>query len=705
MKENKINIEHYNKTYTSQKLEELFDRFLSDDNSQEITLKNIDNLLQSGSDWLSYTQDSCFDYLVRFYQEGLLLPELFTEDGNAWRDGNTHTQMDILQKEYQTGNYFHICFNEYVEADEWLAINFKSQRTAARFLSALLNETGDDGMPMKERLFSARFYAAKGESKFSVNHEKVVLYYPEEYSKNIYNFVMKKLEGYTLPYLNPFCTLYSLQNKTLCFGTGRDRGTYSFQQQCALYVAEFINGAPVNDWEDTVSLEKVKRYFLKRKQDFVTDCFTYVCNRLRNDNLHLNNYIINLILKPMKMTKHLCVMLAAAGLFACSNEEVINEQAAVAVSGPAALTIQINNPGMSRTTTTGTDGTTGQTAAITVKSLLVKYLKDNQQNGDIVKVDLTGNELTSSKSSATLYDVPEGTTGFVVVGNSLEEASSAAFSSTSDAETNTKTDKSAAAATVYGMTTTLTASGKVIKGTGETNEGQANTTYSEYTATVTVRPVTARMEISGLTFAPNSPSDFNSLKLEGVFLNDYYNVGTFTADGSADKVTATTPVYLDANPETTTELTTAVAVLKDKFKLADWLDGSNNFYTAGQQQAPTFPADSKVWAYNFFVDSDNAEHSLPKFTVVVTPEYASGNGYGSPLYAVIAKYQTKVSEGEPTEITKFEAGKIYKIESLSLPEDVLTPDINGNQTIAITATVTVTPWTIQQTTGVWEGQN
>ena len=701
MKENKINIEHYNKTYTSQKLEELFDRFLSDDNSQEITLKNIDNLLQSGSDWLSYTQDSCFDYLVRFYQEGLLLPELFTEDGNAWRDGNTHTQMDILQKEYQTGNYFHICFNEYVEADEWLAINFKSQRTAARFLSALLNETGDDGMPMKERLFSARFYAAKGESKFSVNHEKVVLYYPEEYSKNIYNFVMKKLEGYTLPYLNPFCTLYSLQNKTLCFGTGHDRGTYSFQQQCALYVAEFINGAPVNDWEDTVSLEKVKRYFLKRKQDFVTDCFTYVCNRLRNDNLHLNNYIINLILKPMKMTKHLCVMLAAAGLFACSNEDVINEPAAVAVSGPAALTIQINNPGMSRATTTGTTGDDGQTAAITVNNLIVKYLP----SGTYAKLD---NLTLTNGQDQTLYDVPEGTTGFVVVGNSLaSSAGEAAFSSTSDAETNDKTDKSAAAATVYGMTNELTATGEVISGDGTENGGQANTSYSKYTAKVTVSPVTARMEVSGLKFVPKeSGSAFSSLTLEGVFLNDYYKAATFSTSAPE----AVTPKKEQGNilsivdsPESVDALKTA---LGGEDALADWLSTENNFYTNGSTPE-AFPKNNEVWAYNFFVDADNAEHSLPKFTVVLKPTYAksAGEGYGDILYAVITKYQTKVSEGEPTEITKFEAGKIYQITSLELPEDVLTPDINGNQTIAITATVTVVPWTIQQTTGVWEGQN
>lgn len=399
----------------------------------------------------------------------------------------------------------------------------------------------------------------------------------------------------------------------------------------------------------------------------------------------------------MEMKKVYFLGLASLGLFACSNEEVINEPAAVAVSGPAALTIQINNPGMSRTTTTGT---TEETKAITVKNLIVKYLPSNTY----AKLD---NLTLTNGQDQTLYDVPEGTTGFVVVGNSLAaSAEEVAFSSTSDAETNTKEDKSAAAATVYGMTTTLTATGEVINGTGETNEGKANTTYSKYTANVTVRPVTARMEISGLKFAPNQTSAFSSLTLEGVFLNDYYNNGAFTADGSAEKVTATGEKVMTDTPDLSESATTPETALGETFKLADWFatnPGSDetglSFYDGSQ--TPTLPSGSDVWAYNFFVDKDNAAHSLPRFTVVVNPTYAGESaGYGAPLYAVISQYK----DSQNTPITKFEAGKIYKITSLNLPEDVLTPDINGNQTIAITATVTVEDWVIEQTTGVWEGQ-
>lgn len=285
MKENKIDTESYNKTYTIRKLEELFNQLLSDENSQETTLDNIYCLLQSEPRQLSYTQESCLDYLIRFYQEGLLIPELLAEDGNAWRDGDIRTRMDIIEKEYLTGNYFDIRFNEYVEIDEWLAVNCKSQRAAACFMSALINETGNDGMPMKEMLFSAKLYAAKSENKSSVNREKVVLYYPEEYRKSIYSFVVQKLEGFTLPYLTPFCTLCSVKDKELYFGIGRERGTYSFQQQCALYVGEFLNGMQIMNWEDTISLEKAKRCFQKSKLDFVADCFAYVSNKLRHKNL------------------------------------------------------------------------------------------------------------------------------------------------------------------------------------------------------------------------------------------------------------------------------------------------------------------------------------------------------------------------------------------------------------------------------------
>lgn len=396
----------------------------------------------------------------------------------------------------------------------------------------------------------------------------------------------------------------------------------------------------------------------------------------------------------MKMTKGLILTLASFSLFACSSEEVINEP--VAVSGPVALTLKVNTPSLSRAT-----GALTTDKAVTVDGdLVVRFLGTSGAVLGSTTVDYATGQGDASKQF-TIFNVPEGTTGIAIVGNGNSTVSdgnySAAFSSTSDEQTG----KGAAGVTVYGTDLTLTANGTV-------SEDGKNTIYAKYEAEVSLQPVTARLEVGGIKFAQATPSNLTSLKVTDAFINGAYLDGEFVVDGT-EKVTPSNPTYFTG--ANIGELTTYP--LKDSFTESNILVGTD--------AVETFPATGCI-GYNFFVDNwganDTSESNvtgeneqqranLPYFTLKMDAEYnesvsdGSSSGDAAPLYAVITKYMTK----EGTEIKSFLPGKLYQITSIDLPEAALTPDPEGNQTIAVVATVTVKDWVIVPTTGEWSGQN
>lgn len=395
-----------------------------------------------------------------------------------------------------------------------------------------------------------------------------------------------------------------------------------------------------------------------------------------------------------KFAKHVTMMLAGLSFVACSNEELTGQQNVVAVGENATLTLKIQNSGLTR----GISAITTDTK-ITVTDLTLKFI-GGDHNGETKDYSV---EIISGEP-VTLYDVPKGTTGIEVVGNVVDmntDGDNNSFTSTSVAETVRKNPVNSA--TVYGITTTLTPDGTVI-GNGE-NGSTSGVTYSNYTAEVTVKPVTARLEIGQITFVPESPSSkFSSLKLRGAFMNHYYANGIFENSSGTGIVTPSIPAAYTVIDESDITPDDVVDAIQTATPLGDFLEDPLSIYDG--TNVTKFPVDTEYFGYNFFV-SGNAEtsesdaNSLPKFTLILEPTYNSGDkGLGSTLFAVIKEYKNSKNEV----INNFEAGKIYQIQSINLPEDVLTPDPEGNQTIGITATVTVMDWAIENTIATWEGE-
>lgn len=389
----------------------------------------------------------------------------------------------------------------------------------------------------------------------------------------------------------------------------------------------------------------------------------------------------------MKTTKSLFIALASLSLFACSQEEINNGQ--VAVEGNAALTIKIDTESLSRAVG---DATVDGTKKISLSNLVVRFVGSSES--PTYKID-------SPQGTVTIYNIPEGTTGVAIVGNTEATGTDGdnnsyndAFSSTSEAESNK--DNPVSGATVYGFSDNFVADG-TINGSGDGSDdtqGDANVAYAKYTVNVTVKPVAARLEVGQISFTAGKPSDFTKLTVTDAFLNGAYMSATFS------------PTEYKITPDGYSILTASnITDGWSSYPLKDNFADNNVIY--GEGNVPAFPANTKYIGYNFFVnasqESDNNDtgKSLPKFTLKLTPEYSGSVQGPSTLYAVIAKYKNSSNQY----INSFVPGKVYKIESISLPEDVLTPDPSGNQTIAVVATVSVQDWTLETTTGEWAGQN
>lgn len=391
----------------------------------------------------------------------------------------------------------------------------------------------------------------------------------------------------------------------------------------------------------------------------------------------------------MKTTKSLFIALASLSLFACSQEEIINN-GQVAVEGNAALTLKINTESLSRAVGAAT---TDYKIKVTDK-LVVRFLGSG--------VSETREVAFSDK--ITMYDVPEGTTGIVIVGNNKQTGNSYddSFISTSAVESA----KNAGGVTVYGSDLDLTANGTI------TND-ESNLVYAKYEAAITLKPVTSRLEVGGITFKSAEGTNLNILKVTNAFINGAYMNGSFEKGLSAENVTPSNPKYLIAQ-NISTDFSTYP--LKDDFSADNVL-----FDADGNTEVASFPT-NKVIGYNFFVDNWGAAYgvgagtaqgaetgqsedakraNLPKFTLKMNATYKNSFVGPSPLYAVITKYKDNGGK----EIKSFLPGKLYKIAGIELPEEALTPDPNGNQTIAVEATVTVQDWVPEVTTGEWTGQN
>lgn len=385
----------------------------------------------------------------------------------------------------------------------------------------------------------------------------------------------------------------------------------------------------------------------------------------------------------MKFSKSLFLAFAGLGLFACSNEEVVDNTQLP--DGVGAVTINIVSPSMSRAIV---DGTAATTVPVTGDVVISLEADNGPQSITLEAADL------AVQQSVTFWNV-ENPSKITVSMNDGEA------SYVGEAPTIFAGDPAGVPA--YGETqsfvlTANTASpgdkGGAVYETGA-NSGDENKTYQLYTASVKLAIPVARLEVSGIqhitdTHAATSCA-YKTLKIAGVYLDNVYAEGTGVtyANGAFPCASGTPTDYSYDGTDATG--TGAAAILKDAATVTDFL-------TANQ----TWPEDAgKAYAY-YFYGADGAEN-LPKFKIYFNQSEAKDASYPlpAPRYAMITKY-TKANEGGgTTEITKFEPGHIYRITSAKLTDENIIGDEGGNTLYGVVVTVTEAAWTVETIGAEW----
>lgn len=384
----------------------------------------------------------------------------------------------------------------------------------------------------------------------------------------------------------------------------------------------------------------------------------------------------------MKFSKSLLWAFAGLGLFACSNEEVVDNTQLP--DGVGAVTINIVSPSMSRAIVDGTTATSVPvTGEVTIK------LEATTGSGSI---KLSTEEL-AEQSSVTFWNVKEPKK--ITVSMNGGKASYA-----DDAPTIFTSEPAGVPA--YGevgetdITLSSTTASPGNKGGADyetgANSGDENKTYQLYTASVKLAIPVARLEVSGIQHITDTHATgdcaYKTLKIAGVYLDNVYATGagvTYASGAFPCATGAPTDYSYDGTHGTGT-----AAILKDAAIVTDFL-------TANQTWPET---DGKAYAY-YFYGADGAD-KLPKFKIYFSESESQDatSPLPAPRYAMITSYK-QTSENGGGQITKFEPGHIYRITSAKLTDENIIGDEGGNTLYGVEVTVEEAEWKVETIDAEW----
>lgn len=384
----------------------------------------------------------------------------------------------------------------------------------------------------------------------------------------------------------------------------------------------------------------------------------------------------------MKFSKSLLWAFAGLGLFACSNEEVVDNTQLP--DGVGAVTINIVSPSMSRAIV---DGTTATSVPVTGNVTIELTAGNGEQSIKLNAVQL------KTQKSVTFWNVKKPKK--ITVSMNGGEASYAG-------EAPTIFTGDPAGVPAYGETESIkltpnTASpgdkGGADYETGA-NSGDENKTYQLYTASVTLAIPVARLEVSGIQHITDTHATgdcaYKTLKIAGVYLDNVYAEGTgVTYANGAFPCASGTPAdysYDGTNATGTGDL----AILQDAATETDFLTPNQTWpETAG-----------KAYAY-YFYGADGAEN-LPIFKIYFNQSEANSTDHPlpAPRYAMITSYK-QTAENGGAQITKFEPGHIYRITSAKLTDENIIGDEGGNTLYGVEVTVEEAAWTVETIDAEW----
>lgn len=384
----------------------------------------------------------------------------------------------------------------------------------------------------------------------------------------------------------------------------------------------------------------------------------------------------------MKFSKSLLWAFAGLGLFACSNEEVVDNTQLP--DGVGAVTINIVSPSMSRAIGDGTTAT-----SVPVTGNVTISLEATTGSGSI---DLSTEEL-AEQSSVTFWNVKEpkkitvsmngGKASYVGEAPTIFTSAPAGVPAYGEVGQNAIT-----------LSSTTSSPGKEGGANYETgaNSGDENKTYQLYTASVTLAIPVARLEVSGIQHITDTHAAtacaYNTLTIAGVYLDNVYATGagvTYASGAFPCATGAPTDYSYDGTHGTGT-----AAILKDAATVTDFLTANQTWpETAG-----------KAYAY-YFYGADGAGN-LPIFKIYFNQSEAKDADHPlpAPRYAMITSYK-QTAENGGAQITKFEPGHIYRITSAKLTDENIIGDEGGNTLYGVEVTVEEAAWTVETIDAEW----
>lgn len=386
----------------------------------------------------------------------------------------------------------------------------------------------------------------------------------------------------------------------------------------------------------------------------------------------------------MKFSKSLLWAFAGLGLFACSNEEVVDNTQLP--DGVGAVTINIVSPSMSRAIGDGTTAT-----SVPVTGNVTISLEATTGSGSI---DLSTEEL-AEQSSVTFWNVKEpkkitvsmngGKASYVGEAPNIFTSAPAGVPAYGEVGQNAIT-----------LSSTTSSPGKEGGADYETgaNSGDENKTYQLYKASVTLAIPVARLEVSGIQHITDTHAAtacaYNTLKIAGVYLDNVYAAGTSVtyANGAFPCASGTPADY--SYDGTNATGTGAAAILKDAAAVTDFLTANQTWpETAG-----------KAYAY-YFYGADGAGN-LPIFKIYFNQSEAKDATHPlpAPRYAMITSYK-QTAENGGAQITKFEPGHIYRITSAKLTDENIIGDEGGNTLYGVEVTVEEAEWAVETIDAEW----
>lgn len=360
----------------------------------------------------------------------------------------------------------------------------------------------------------------------------------------------------------------------------------------------------------------------------------------------------------MKTTKGLFLALASLGMFACSNEEVVNEMSGN-LDGEGVVTVKIAAPNaLGRSLVAPTEGS----GNVTVKGpITVKLTYGNNQSKTSTIETATGGThedikfwgIKDPKKIEAYTNGGELVTATTLISNGLEEGDLAPNMQAMPTEIP-----------AYGSSTTFK-----LNGTTETNDGKK---YEMYSATVQMSIPVARLEVSGITHATHPGNGETSCKYETLTIDGIYLDKLYTTQEAATNKTVTDYCY-----PAITEGTTVPAPI-----LWDAITTPNDFLAPDA----VWPAEgsNQAYAWNFFPGEQ-----MPILKIYFATATASDdtNPVSQPRYAIIKSYNGDTNY-------QFEAGKIYRITGVTLNDKNIIGDEEGNTEFGVDVTVTEAQWTV-----------